>query len=144
MGITKLVVVVNKMDESTVKWNKDRYFEIQTQLSPFIQACGYDVEKDVSWVPVSGLSGDNIKNKVSNTTCNWYNGPTLVETIDNLGLPARDANEPIRIPVLDKMKERGVVVFGKIEQGTVTQGDKLTLMPSNLVSQVQMIFNSKD
>jgi peptide chain release factor subunit 3 len=120
LGIVKLVVVVNKMDESTVKWSKERYDEIKTQLSPFIKECGYDVEKDISWVPVSGLNGDNLKDPLPKNVCNWYSGPPLIDLIDQLGLPERDPNGPIRIPVLDKMKDRGVVMFGKIEQGTVT------------------------
>lgn len=61
LGILKLIVMVNKMDESTVKWSKDRYTEIKTQLTPYIAKIGYDVEKDVFWVPVSGLGGDNLK-----------------------------------------------------------------------------------
>mmetsp|Transcript_12714 Transcript_12714/g.12563 ORF Transcript_12714/g.12563 Transcript_12714/m.12563 type:complete len:118 (-) Transcript_12714:1040-1393(-) len=115
LGIVKLVVVVNKMDESSVKWSKDRYKEIQEALSPFIQNCGYNLQTDVQWVPVSGLTGANIKDPVPTTTCNWYNGPSLIDIIDNLALPHRDPNGPIRIPILDKMKDRGVVVFGKIE-----------------------------
>ena len=116
----KLVVVVNKMDESTVKWSQDRYEEIRTQLSPFIRECGYDLEKDITWVPVSGLNGDNLKESLAKNVCNWYKGPTLLDMIDDLGLPDRDPNGPIRIPVLDKMRDRGVVMFGKVEQGTVT------------------------
>lgn len=38
----------------------------------------------------------------------------------------------IRIPILDKMRDRGAIVFGKIENGTLNMGDKLALMPSNI------------
>lgn len=38
-----------------------------------------------------------------------------MEVIDKLELPPRDPNGPIRIPILDKMKDRGVVIFGKVE-----------------------------
>ena len=69
----------------------------------------------MKWVPVSGLTGDNIVEVVSPTTCNWYTGPTLIDIIDNIELPHRDPNGPIRIPILDKMKDRGVVIFGKVE-----------------------------
>jgi peptide chain release factor subunit 3 len=37
LGIQKLIVLINKMDESSVKWSKDRYNEIITALTPFIQ-----------------------------------------------------------------------------------------------------------
>ena len=36
LGIQKLIVLINKMDESSVKWNKDRYSEICNALTPFL------------------------------------------------------------------------------------------------------------
>ena len=36
LGIYKLVIVINKMDEPTVKWSKDRYNEIVKALKPFL------------------------------------------------------------------------------------------------------------
>ena len=41
----------------------------------------------------------------------------------------RDPDGPLRIPVLDKMKEQKMVIHGKIESGTVNLGDKLALAP---------------
>ena len=103
------------MDESTVKWNKDRYTEIQDALKPYIKNCGFDLDRDIKWIPVSGLSGDNLKDAVDKKVCNWYTGPPLLDLIDQVDLPARDPNGPIRIPILDKMKDRGTVIFGKVE-----------------------------
>lgn len=135
---------MNKMDEPSVKWSKDRFTEIITNLKPFIASCGYDPEKDCVFVPISGLNGDNIKEPVAKTVCNWYLGPTLLEILDNLDLPPRNKDGPLRIPVLDKMKDRGTVMFGKVESGTVSLGDSLTLMPSNLICQVATIYDSKN
>ena len=53
-----------------------------------------------------------------------------METLDDLELPPRNPLGPLRIPVLDKMRDRGVVIFGKVESGTVNMGDKLCQMPS--------------
>lgn len=50
----------------------------------------------------------------------------------------------MRIPILDKMKDRGVVIFGKVEQGTVNLGDKVMVAPSNLACQIMSIYNSKE
>ena len=144
LGIYKLMIIINKMDESTVKWSKDRYNEIITSLSPFLSKSGYDPIKDCIFLPLSGLSGENLMDVVPKSTCNWYNGPSLMEIMDNLELPPRDANGPLRIPILDKMRDRGVVIFGKIESGTVNLGDKLTVMPSNILCQVQSLYNSKN
>lgn len=144
LGIYKLVIAVNKMDEASVKWSKDRYSEIIAALKPFLQGCGYDPEKDCSFVPISGLSGDNIKESVSKSTCNWYSGPTLLQILDDLEVPPRDPEGPLRIPILDKMKDRGTVVFGKVESGTVKVGDQLHIFPSNQIAQIQTVYNSKN
>eukprot|EP00347_Sterkiella_histriomuscorum_P000426 403375909 len=143
LGISKIVVAVNKMDEPSVKWSKDRYTEIINGLKPFMQGCGYDPEKDIVFVPISGLNGDNLKDPINKAVCNWYQGPTLLEILDDLEMPARDPEGPLRIPVLDKMKDRGTVMFGKVESGTVKLGDQLAVMPTNLLAQVQTIYNSK-
>ena len=120
------------MDEASVKWSKERYTEIKTALLPFIEKSGFNVNTDVEWVPVSGISGDNLKEPVKNTTCNWYTGKTFLQILDDIALPKRDPKGPLRIPILDKMKDRGVVIFGKVEQGTVTIGDKVMVAPSSI------------
>ena len=131
------------MDESSVKWSKDRYNEILNGLKPFISSCGYDPEKDCIFVPISGLNGDNIKEPINKAVCNWYTGPTMLEIIDDLELPPREPDGPLRIPVLDKMRDRGVVMFGKVESGTVKLGEQLTLEPSNVICSVATVYNSK-
>jgi peptide chain release factor subunit 3 len=72
LGIFKLVIAVNKMDESTVKWSKERYAEIQNNLNPFLLNTGFDPVKDCVWIPLSGLSGDNLVDVVDKKVCNWY------------------------------------------------------------------------
>ena len=37
LGVQKLIVVVNKMDDPSVKWSKNRWDEIQTGLNPFLR-----------------------------------------------------------------------------------------------------------
>ena len=82
------------------------------------------------WLPVSGISGDNLTKPVEKKVCNWYQGPCFIDILNDMELPKRDPSGALRIPILDKMKDRGAVVFGKIEQGTITLGDKLSLYPS--------------
>jgi peptide chain release factor subunit 3 len=52
-----------------------------------------------------------------------------LDLLDDLEVPPRDPTGPLRIPVLDKMRDRGVVIFGKIESGTVNIGDRLSIYP---------------
>lgn len=90
------------------------------------------------------MGSDNIKDPVDKKVCNWYNGPTFLELLDKLELAPRDPNGPIRVPVLDRMKDRGIVVFGKVESGTIKMGDKLTLAPNNIPCQVANVYNGKE
>jgi len=69
-----------------------------------LKATGYD-ESDITWVPISGLTGDNIKERVDPGVCSWYNGPTLMEILDKMEVEKRDPKGPLRIPILDKMKD---------------------------------------
>ena len=55
LGIQKLIIVVNKMDEMTVKWSKERYDHIVNALRPFLAISGFDPDTDCTFIPVSGL-----------------------------------------------------------------------------------------
>lgn len=52
--------------------------------------------------------------------------------LDDLPVPPRDDKGPLRVPVLDKMNDRGTVIFGKVESGTIRLGDGIRLMPSGI------------
>ena len=81
LGVQKIVVVVNKMDDHTVNWSETRWKEIQLNILPFLNKSGYK-DSDVFFVPISGLTGDNILVKVPSERCDWYKGKTLMEIID--------------------------------------------------------------
>lgn len=144
LGITKLIVIINKMDEDTVRWSKDRYDQIKNDLSYFLKMCGYNIEKHVSWIPISGLKGDNLVTKVDKHVCPWYEGPTLIELLDSLETPERKEDAPVRIPVLDRYKDQGVYLLGKIESGIVKYGATYTIMPSKFTFEVGWLFNTED
>ena len=80
LGIQKLVIIVNKMDDHSVQWDKGRFDEIQERLIPFLKECGYNTETDVVFCPISGLHGDNVVNR--DKAPKWWSGPCLIETLD--------------------------------------------------------------
>jgi len=67
-----------------------------------------------------------------------------MEILDDMPLDPRDPNGPVRVPVMDKMKDQKMVVFGKVEQGTLRLGDKLCIAPDNKPCQVLSLENFKD
>ena len=79
LGVKQMIVCLNKMDEKTVNFSKDRYEEIKTELTAFLKKIGYKTET-IPFVPISGFNGDNMIDKSSNTP--WYSGPTLIQALD--------------------------------------------------------------
>ncbi|XP_078166572.1 uncharacterized protein LOC144561482 [Carex rostrata] len=130
LGVAKLVVVVNKMDDPTVNWDKSRYDEIESKMSPFLKTSGYNVKKDVQFLPISGLMGSNMKERLDKKTCSWWDGPCLFEVLDKIEVPLGDPKGPVRMPMIDKYKDMGTIVMGKIESGSIKRGDNLLVMPN--------------
>jgi len=130
IGVKHLIVVINKMDEPTVGWAKERFDECVDKLTPFLKQTGFNIKKDVQFLPLSGYTGANMKVPLSKQVCSWFDGPTLLGALDSLSPMDRKADAPLRVPVVDSYKERGVtVIMGKVEAGTVTVGQTIFLMP---------------
>ena len=123
LGVKRLIVAVNKMDEETVKWSERRYNDIVTQLTPYLKRVGYNVQEDVTFLPVSGLRGYNLKEGIPEGVCPWYSGPSLFQILDSMQIEGRDASAPLRLPVLDKFNDRGCVITGKVESGRLVGAD---------------------
>lgn len=66
-GVSQLAVIVNKLD--TVNWSKDRFNEIVDKMSIFLKQAGF--KDTVTFVPCSGLSGENIVSKPKEQLSNW-------------------------------------------------------------------------
>ena len=154
LGVSFLIVVINKMDEPTVQWKKERFDECVQKLKPFLKGCGFVIKKEVKFMPISGLNGANVKDEVDPKECAWWkkcyeNGdnnttsPTLMSLLDSLEMQGRDPNAPIRIPVLDRYTDRGTIAMGKVESGTIRPGMKITLMPTRNVYKVDAIWNDE-
>jgi len=141
LGIKYIIVVINKMDDDTVMWSKERYDEIVDQLNPFLKQTGYNTKTDVFFVPISGLKGIGVVNDPPKDLAPWYSGVGLLATLDSLKTIERNPNAPLRIPIIDKYKDRGfTMALGKVEAGTITKGDNLFVMPGKIPVEVQQIF----
>ncbi|KAF7792882.1 hypothetical protein EIP86_003983 [Pleurotus ostreatoroseus] len=143
-GVSKLVVVVNKMDESTVEWAKSRYDEIKDKISPFIRSAGFNLKTDVSFIPVSAYTGANLKDKVNKAVCPWWDGDSLLGHLDKLPMIDRKLNAPLMIPISEKYKDMGTIVVGKIESGLLRKNDTLLMMPNKTEVEVAAIYNEME
>ncbi|KAL8789722.1 MAG: hypothetical protein Q9213_000972 [Squamulea squamosa] len=128
-GVNKLVVAVNKMDDPTVEWSQDRYKECTEKLTAFLKSVGYS-KNDIAFMPISAQTTVGIKDRVPKGICSWYDGPSLLEYLDNLKSLERKVNAPFMMPVNAKFKDMGTMIEGKIEAGVLRKTNNYLLMPN--------------
>ncbi|RPD67335.1 eukaryotic polypeptide chain release factor 3 [Lentinus tigrinus ALCF2SS1-7] len=143
-GVQKVICVINKMDDSTVDWQKSRYDEIKDKLTPFIKAAGFNIKTDVTFIPVSAYTGANLKDRISKSVAPWWDGPSLLEHLDKMPMVDRKINAPLMMPVSEKYKDMGTIVVGKVESGLLRKGDTLLLMPNKNLVEVSAIYNEME
>jgi bifunctional enzyme CysN/CysC/sulfate adenylyltransferase subunit 1 len=142
LRIPHLVVAINKMD--LVGWSEERYLEIKEEFESFLPRL--DI-KDVKFIPVSALNGDNIVFASPQTP--WYPGPTLLghlETVhiasdwnlSNLRFPVQWVNRPNNPTDHSLHDFRGL--SGQISGGVVRVGQKVMVLPSGFVSTIKQIW----
>lgn len=153
-GVKHMVVLINKMDDSTVLWSKVRYEECRDKILPYLKKLGFNVAKDLTFMPVSGQTGLGLKDQVDESICPWYRyeyllfvtnkflfvkiflffsrGPAFIPFIDNLPLLNRRSDGPFIMPVVEKYKDMGTVLMGKVESGEAKRTQTLVLMPNRV------------
>jgi peptide chain release factor subunit 3 len=129
-GVNQLLVAVNKMDDPTVEWSEERYKECTTKVLLFLKGLNYDIKKDVTVMPISGQTGVGIKDRVPKDVCPWFEGPSLLEYLDNLTNLERKLTAPFMMPISGKYKELGTMIEGKIEAGVLKKDSKYLMMPN--------------
>lgn len=155
LGVSHLVVAINKMDDPSVNWSKDRFDECVTKLRPFLKSCGFTIKREVTFLPLSGLSGANIVKEVDSSICDWWSKSykkgennttysTLIGLLDDLEIKGREPAAPLRIPVLDRYNDRGTIAMGKVESGTIRPGMKVTIMPTRNQYKVDAIWANEE
>ena len=138
LGVRQIIVCVNKMDSEIIDYSKARYDEIKAEMCIYLKKIGYNADK-VSFVPISGWSGDNLT--VKSEKMGWYTGPTLIQAIDLLEAPKRPTEKPLRIPINDvyKIDGYGTVAVGRVETGVLKKKANIVFAPGNLRSEVKSI-----
>ncbi|KAF4619553.1 hypothetical protein D9613_005234 [Agrocybe pediades] len=139
-GVSKVIIVINKMDDSTVNWDKARYDEIKDKLTPFVRSAGFNPKTDVTFIPVSAFTGVNLKDRIPKSVCTWFDGPSFLEHLDGMPMVDRKVNAPLMMPISEKYKDMGTVIVGKIESGHIRKGDSLILMPNKVPVEVAAIY----
>merc|ERR1711953_872662 len=140
-GVKHLVILINKMDDPTVKWEQKRYDYCKDQLTPYLKSVGFNPAKGgCHFMPCSGLTGQGIMEPVGNDAP-WYTGLPFIPYIDGLDTLKRHVDGPFMMPIVDKYSEMGTVLIGKVESGSMKTGDKLLVMPNRTEVKVDQIWS---
>lgn len=142
LRIPHLVVAVNKMD--LVDWSEKRFLEIRAEFEEFLPRL--DI-KDVKFIPLSALNGDNVVDPSAHTP--WYCGPTLLRHLESVHIasdwnlqgfrfPVQWVNRPNNPTHPELHDFRGF--SGQIAGGIVKAGQKVIALPSGMVTTVKQIW----
>ena len=146
LGVTRLVVAINKMD--TARWSKERFDEIVAQLQGFFTAAGFHQEH-VTFVPCAGLTGDNVARPLTaqqKQIAPWYQGPTLVQALEASNTRERQISGPLRFVVSSVYRGAttgaptgDVTVDGLVDSGNLQMGTNVLAQPSGATASIRAI-----
>ncbi len=134
LGIRQIVVVVNKMD--LAKYSENRFNEIEREYREFLSGLGLSARL---FIPASAKQGANVA-KRTDAAMDWYQGGTILESLDQLSAVTAPLNQPLRLSVQDvyRFDERRIIA-GRVESGALRVGDQLVFSPANKSSIVATI-----
>jgi bifunctional enzyme CysN/CysC len=138
LGVRQVVVCVNKMD--LVGHNEAHFRAIEAEYRAFLAGIGAVSPKQ--FIPVSAIAGENLALRSGKMP--WYEGPTLLETLDGFAKAPGKSEAPFRMPVQAVYKFTNAgddrrIIAGRIEAGRVKVGDRIVFAPSNKSTIVKSI-----
>ena len=138
LSIPHIIVAINKMD--LVEYSEEVFNNIAMDYAGVAKSLGL---KDVRYIPISALDGDNIVDKSKRFT--WYNGESLLHVLENIEVE-KDVNQthprfPVQYVIRPQTEDlhdyRGYA--GKITSGLYKKGDKVVIQPSGIESTIKLI-----
>jgi bifunctional enzyme CysN/CysC len=133
LGVRQVAVLINKMD--LVGYSAERFGDVAEEYREYLAGLGV---RPTGFIPISAREGDGIAER--SKAMRWYQGPTVLEALDQFvpGTPPVDL--PLRLPIQDvyRFDQRRILV-GRIASGRLAVGDELVFSPSNKTAKVKSI-----
>ena len=138
LQIPHIIVCVNKMD--LVDYGEEAYNKVINQFEEFSSKL---LVRDVRFIPISALNGDNVVNR--STNMDWYQGAPLLHTLETMHISSDinkvDARFPVQTVIRPQSEShrdyRGYA--GRLASGILRIGDEITVMPSGFTSKIKSI-----
>jgi bifunctional enzyme CysN/CysC/sulfate adenylyltransferase subunit 1 len=143
LGIPHMVIAINKMD--LVDWSEDRFLEIRDEIEDFIPKL--DVFRDVKFIPLSALNGDNVVMSSKHTP--WYQGPALLGHLETVHIASDWNLNALRFPVQwvnrpNNPRDPNLHDFrglsGQIAGGIARKGQTVIVLPTGLKTTLKEIW----
>ncbi len=138
LQISHIIVCVNKMD--LVDWSQERFEEI---VNSYEEISSKMLVKDVQYIPISALKGDNVVNRSENM--GWYLGSPLLHTLETLHISS-DLNKVdarFALQTVIRPQSEGFIDYrgyaGRIASGIFRPGDEVVVLPSGFGSRIKQI-----
>jgi bifunctional enzyme CysN/CysC len=133
LGIKQVAVLVNKMDLEG--YSRERFESIEKEYRHWLKTIGLEPKL---FIPIAARHGDNIAAPSANMP--WWNGPTVLQALDDFKVTERPDDQPLRFPIQDiyRFDDRRILA-GRVEAGSIKVGDRLVFSPTDKVSVVKSI-----
>ena len=142
LNIPHIVVCINKMDlvdysEACLRSNCCDFNDFASKM----------LTRDVSFIPLSALDGDNVVHRSENMP--WYQAAPLLYTLEHFHISSDINKLDVRFPVQNVIRPQreGFLDYrgyaGRLGSGVIRVGDEVTALPSGFTSKIKSI-NSGD
>jgi bifunctional enzyme CysN/CysC len=141
LGVPHVVVCVNKMD--LVDYQEAVFDALSAEFGEFATRLRV---RDLSFIPVSALKGDNVVTRSDNMP--WYDGTTLLSHLERLHVASDRNFVDVRFPVQYVVRPQSYDVIdyrgyaGTVASGVLKPGDRVVALPSGLESTIASIHTA--
>ncbi|MBI4432316.1 MAG: GTP-binding protein [Candidatus Omnitrophica bacterium] len=133
LGVKTILIVINKMD--LVDYKKEVFDAIRAEYEKHLASIKVTPH---AFIPLAAYYGENLIKRSQKMS--WYQGPSLLETLDSLDPPASSVDKPLRFPLQDVYKfDKQRIFAGRIESGSLSVGEELLFLPSKKTGVVKSI-----
>ena len=137
LGVRHVIVAVNKMD--LMGYEQTAFDVVCQQYLELSEKLGFET---LNFVPISALRGDNVV--THSEPMAWYQGATLIELLETIGLESPAGFSSFRLPVqyVNRPNSSFRGYSGSIAAGRVEPGDTILALPSGRQSRVRAIVTA--
>lgn len=135
LGIRHIIIAINKMD--LIDYSETQFESIKQDYLAFAKQLGID---QALFMPISALTGDNIATPTDKMA--WYQGPTLLQALEELPLVEQDDAQDFRFAVqyVNRPNSNFRGYCGSISAGKINVGDAITVYPSGQKTHVASLI----